>query len=123
MCGAQEVFNKEKINYIIVRVPGALEIAQTIKFYFDSKLETYDGFLALGCVIKGDTYHFEIVSNESARSLSYLSIHFSIPIANGILTTFDKKQALERSDKNKLNKGKESALACLSMIKIRKKLN
>tara|TARA_B100001741_G_scaffold117927_1_gene97290 strand:- start:1259 stop:1702 length:444 start_codon:yes stop_codon:yes gene_type:complete len=123
LCGAQEVFKKEKINYNIIRVPGALEIAQTIKFYFDSKLENYDGFLALGCVIKGDTYHFEIVSNESARSLSYLSIHFSIPIANGILTTFDKKQALERSDKNKLNKGKESALACLSMIKIRQKLN
>ena len=74
-------------------------------------------------MIRGETYHFEIVSNESARSLSYLSIHFSIPIANGILTTFDKKQALERSDKNKLNKGKESALACLSMIKIRQKLN
>ena len=122
LAGAKEVFHKNNIYYTVVRVPGALEIAQTIKFYYDSKMENFDGYLALGCVIKGETYHFEIVSNESANSLSYLSTHFSIPIANGILTTFDKKQAYERSEKNKLNKGKESALACVSIIKIRQKL-
>ncbi len=121
--GAIEILEKEKIIYKIIKVPGALEIAQTIKFFHESKSESFDGFVALGCVIKGDTYHFEIVSNESARALSNLSINFSIPISNGILTTFNRHQALDRSKINKLNKGREAALACLSMIKIKNKIN
>ena len=121
--GASEFFKREKISFDVVTVPGALEIAQTIKFFYEKKEKQYDGFLALGCVIKGDTYHFEIVANESARSLSNLSIQFSIPIANGILTTYNKNQAIKRSESNVLNKGKESALACLSLIKIKQNLN
>ena len=83
--GAINFFNSNKIDFDVVRVPGALEISQTIKFYHESDIN-YDGYLALGCVIKGETYHFELVSNESASSLSKLSIQFSIPIGNGILT-------------------------------------
>ena len=63
------------------------------------------------------TYHFEIVSNVSARSLSELSITYSLPIGNGILTVENKDQAIERSDPLKLNKGASAALACLSLIK------
>ena len=93
---AIKFFESEKIEFKCIRVPGALEIPQAIKFYHDSKRK-YDGYLALGCIIKGETYHFELVSNESARSLSELSLNFSIPIGNGILTTYDKKQADLRS--------------------------
>ena len=121
--GSSNLFKKKKINFDLVTVPGALEIAPTIKFYHENNENYYDGFLALGCVIKGETYHFEIVANESARCLSNLSIQLSIPIANGILTTFNKSQAIKRSKTNKLNKGKEFALACLSLIKIKQNLN
>ena len=122
LSGSSEFFKREKVSFDIIRVPGALEIAQTIKFFYETKEIKYDGFLALGCVIKGDTYHFEVVANESARALSNLSIQFSIPIANGILTTYNKSQAIKRSESDMLNKGKESALACLSLIKIKQKL-
>ena len=114
-----EFFKKQNVEYDYVFVPGALEIAPTIKFNHDGK-NNYDGYVALGCVIKGETYHFEIVANESARALCTLSLNYSIPIGNGILTTYNKEQALVRSKASKLNKGKEAALACLSMIKIKK---
>ena len=114
-------FESENVDFQCIRVPGALEISQAIKFYYDSKYK-YDGYLALGCIIKGETYHFELVSNESARSISDLSVRFSIPIGNGILTTYNKKQATMRSNASGLNKAKEAAFACLEMIKLKKKL-
>ena len=75
--------------------------------------------MALGCVIRGETYHFEIVANESSRALTNLSINYSIPIGNGILTVLNKDQAIIRSDPNQLNKGADAALACLSLINIK----
>ena len=81
-----------------------------------SQNDFFDGFIALGCVIRGETYHFEIVSNESARALTELSIRYSLPIGNGILTVENIDQAIERSDPKKLNKGAGAALACLSLI-------
>jgi 6,7-dimethyl-8-ribityllumazine synthase len=116
--GATNVLVSKSINYEILYVPGALEIAPAIKLTYDKSKDNsyFDGFIALGCVIRGETYHFEIVSNESARSLSDLSINYSLPIGNGILTVENKKQALERSDPKKLNKGSGAALACLSLI-------
>tara|TARA_A100001015_G_C15043974_1_gene742008 strand:- start:6262 stop:6714 length:453 start_codon:yes stop_codon:yes gene_type:complete len=115
---ASTFFINENVSFDYIIVPGALEIPQAIKFYYDSD-NNYDGYLALGCIIKGETYHFELVSNESARSLSNLSIKYSIPIGNGILTTYNKKQAIMRSDPLKLNKAKEAAFACIKMIKIK----
>lgn len=119
--GATNVLVSKSINYEILYVPGALEIAPAIKLTYDKSKDNsyFDGFIALGCVIRGETYHFEIVSNESARSLSDLSINYSLPIGNGILTVENKKQALERSDPKKLNKGYGAALACLSLIDIK----
>ena len=119
--GATEVLISKSINYKILYVPGALEITTAIKLTYDkSKNNPYfDGFIALGCVIRGETYHFEIVSNESARSLCDLSVRFSLPIGNGILTVENKYQALARSDPKKLNKGAGAALACLSLINIK----
>ena len=116
--GAIKVLRSNSVGYKIINVPGALEIAPSIKIYSEksSKDILFDGFVALGCIIRGETYHFEIVSNESARALSDLSITYSLPIGNGILTVENKEQAIERSDPLRLNKGAGAALACLSLI-------
>ena len=116
--GAIKVLNSNSVEYKIINVPGALEIAPSIKIYSEksSKENLFDGFVALGCIIRGETYHFEVVSNESARALSDLSITYSLPIGNGILTVENKEQAIERSDPLRLNKGAGAALACLSLI-------
>ena len=116
--GAIKVLKSNSVEYKIIQVPGALEIAPSIKIYSEksSKDILFDGFVALGCIIRGETYHFEIVSNESARALSDLSITYSLPIGNGILTVENKEQAIERSDPLRLNKGAGAALACLSLI-------
>ena len=119
--GATEVLASKSINYKILYVPGALEITPAIKLAYEKSKENpyFDGFIALGCVIRGETYHFEIVSNVSARSLCDLSIKYSLPIGNGILTVENKNQALTRSDPKKLNKGAGAAFACLSLIDIK----
>ena len=116
--GAVEVLKSNSVLYKIIHVPGALEIAPSIKIFYEKSSQNifFDGFIALGCIIRGETYHFEIVSNESARALSELSITYSLPIGNGILTVENKDQAIERSDPAKLNKGAGAALACLSLI-------
>ena len=116
--GAIKVLRSNSVEYKIINVPGALEIAPSIKIFSEksSKDILFDGFVALGCIIRGETYHFEIVSNESARALSDLSLTYSLPIGNGILTVENKEQAIERSDPLRLNKGAGAALACLSLI-------
>lgn len=116
--GAIEVLKSNSFKYKIIDVPGALEIAPSIKIFSEklSQNDFFDGFIALGCIIRGETYHFEIVSNESARALTELSVRYSLPIGNGILTVENKDQAIERSDPTKLNKGAGAALACLSLI-------
>ena len=119
--GASEILKSNSIDYEILYVPGALEIAPAIKLILDKteKKSLFDGFIALGCVIKGETYHFEIVANESSRAITNLSINNSIPIGNGILTVLNQDQAVKRSDPSKLNKGADAAFACLSLIKIK----
>ena len=119
--GASDILESNSVEYKILNVPGALEVAPAIKLVLDKSLKKpfFDGFVALGCVIRGETYHFEIVANESSRALTNLSINYSIPIGNGILTVSNKDQAIRRSDPNKLNKGAGAALACLSLINIK----
>ena len=119
--GASKILKSNSIEYKILYVPGALEISPAIKLILDkSKTKPlFDGFIALGCVIKGETYHFEIVSNESSRALTDLSLNYSIPIGNGILTVLNKDQAIKRSDPMQSNKGADAALACLSLINIK----
>ncbi|MDA0763827.1 MAG: 6,7-dimethyl-8-ribityllumazine synthase [Proteobacteria bacterium] len=122
--GASEILNEKSINYDVLFVPGALEIPPAIKLVSSNlnKSNFFDGYIALGCVIRGETYHFEIVATESARSLSNLSVLSSLPIGNGILTVENMEQAILRSDPKKLNKGAGAALACLSLIEIKNNL-
>ena len=122
--GATKVLKSNSVEYKILNVPGALEIAPAIKLVIDKSLKKplFDGFVALGCVIKGETYHFEIVANESARALTDLSLNYSIPIGNGILTVSNLDQAIKRSDPLHSDKGAGAALACLSLINIKNKI-
>ena len=119
--GASKVFEVNNVEYKILNVPGALEIATAIKLIYEKSKDkpVFNGFVALGCVIRGETFHFEVVSYQSAISLYNLSIKYSIPIGNGILTVENKNQAIIRSDPNKLNKGSGAAQACISLMNIK----
>ena len=95
-----------------ITVPGIFEIPVIISRNIDS----YDGFVALGCVIKGKTPHFKFISEATTNAIMLLSISNKKPIGNGIITCLNKKQAIERS-RSKKNKGREAAKAVLSVLK------
>ena len=103
----------------VLTVPGALEVPGAIALAADS--ERYDAFVALGAVIRGETYHFEIVSNESARGIMALTLD-GLPIGNGILTTENEAQAIARADPAQLDKGGGAALAALAMLDLKSRL-
>jgi 6,7-dimethyl-8-ribityllumazine synthase len=84
--------------------------------------KTYDGFVALGCVIRGETYHFEIVAGESARGLMDLGLHHGVCIGNGILTVENEEQALVRATPTGGDKGGDAARACLALINLRARI-
>ena len=112
-------FLKEKsFNFDVIEVPGALEIPQALNLQVIISKNTdhfYDGYIALGCVIKGETYHFEIVSNETNRCLMDVALKNSLILGNGIITAYNYDQALKRS----FDKGNEAASACYELIKIK----
>ena len=103
----------------ILTVPGALEVPGAIAMAFES--ERYDAFVAIGVVIRGETYHFEIVSNESARGIMALTMD-GLAIGNGILTTENEEQALRRADPAQLDKGGGAARAALAMMDLADRL-
>lgn len=99
-------------DIVVASVPGALELGVSLAQMADSF--EFDALIALGAVIRGDTYHFEIVSNESAAAISKVSLSHGIPIANGVLTTENSQQALDRAE----IKGKECAQAAVEMANL-----
>lgn len=115
--GATKKIKELGFDYEVITVPGALEIPTTIAFAAEA--EKYAGYVALGCVIRGETSHYDIVANESARGLMKLSIKKKLAIGNGILTVENEAQAIARADPKQKNKGGFSANACVEMIKIR----
>ena len=102
----------------VLTVPGALEVPGAIALAAESG--EYDGFVAIGVVIRGETYHFEIVAGESARAIMALTMD-GIPIGNGILTTENEDQALVRADPAQKNKGGEAAEAALALLNLVKR--
>jgi len=102
-------------DVVVEKVPGALEIPLALQWMAQSG--RFDCLAALGCVVRGDTYHFEVVANESARGLMDVALEVGIPVANGILTTDDEAQA-----KARLGKGAEAVRAALEMAELRRKL-
>src|SRR5438067_8383408 len=114
--GASEELRAAGHEFEVISVPGALEIPGAISFA--SKSGRYDGFVALGVVIRGETYHFEVVSNESARGLMALTLD-GLPIGNGILTVENEAQALTRAKPDEKNKGGEAAKAAIAMLELK----
>ncbi|WP_420960068.1 6,7-dimethyl-8-ribityllumazine synthase [Brucella sp. IR073] len=121
LIGAKAALDEAGATYDVVTVPGALEVPAVISFALDGETD-YDGFVALGCVIRGETYHFDIVANESARALMDLSVEEGIALGNGILTVENEEQAWVRARREEGDKGGFAARAALTMIKLREKL-
>ena len=110
--GSTNELKLNNINYDILFAPGCFEIPYLIS----KNIKKYKGFIALGCVIRGETYHFELISNECARKIIDISNEHLKPIGFGILTCENVKQAKIRSDIKKKNKGKEAANACIKLL-------
>ena len=111
--GASKLLSSYGIKKIkVLKAPGVFEIP----FVILKNINKYDGFIALGCVIKGETPHFDFISRSTFDAIMHLSISYKKPITNGIITSFNMKQALNRSN-NKNNKGIESAKAMISLLK------
>jgi 6,7-dimethyl-8-ribityllumazine synthase len=123
--GATAALERGGAFFDSVSVPGALEIPPAIMF---GKLggehggKSYDGYVALGCVIRGETYHFEIVAGQSGRALTELSVNYGLCIGNGILTVENEEQALVRANREIGDKGGDAARACLALIELRSRL-
>ena len=118
--GAINFLNENDISHEIINVPGALEIPTVINLIHDKVTNAVDiGFVAIGCVIRGETSHYDIVVNESASGINQLSISKNIIITNSILTVENNKQALERSLNDTTNKGYHAAYACNLLLDIK----
>lgn len=123
--GALAAIERLGASATVIEVPGALEIAAAAVIALDAAQRAgapYDGVVALGCVIRGETYHFEIVSNESSRALTDLSVARGLPLGNGILTVENEEQALVRADPKQGDKGADAALAALALIRLKRSL-
>jgi 6,7-dimethyl-8-ribityllumazine synthase len=116
--GARTAIEEAGHKHETVTVPGALEVPGAIAMAAESG--RYDGFVALGVIIRGETYHFEVVSNESARGLMALSMD-SLAIGNGILTVENEAQALTRARRTEKDKGGDAAKAALAMMALRER--
>ena len=113
--GTEMYLREISIAPSIIKAPGCFEIPYIIK----KKEKDFDGFIALGCIIRGETYHFELISNEVTRKIMDLSIVLNKPIGFGILTCDNIEQAQYRSDPARGNKGKEAAKACVDLLVLR----
>jgi len=112
----KDVTTKDFNQSNIFKVPGAFEIPFLVKKILSKSSKDFDAVVTLGCVIKGETAHFEYISSSVTESISKLSLKANIPIIYGILTTYNFEQALERSDPNKKNKGGEVMQAAIDTI-------
>ena len=124
--GAEDAITAFGAEFDVVTLPGALELPAAVALAEEAGHRptgvAYDGYVALGCVIRGETYHFEIVANESARGLMELAIGRRLAIGNGILTVEDEAQAWARARVSEGDKGGMAARACLDVIGLKHRL-
>lgn len=123
--GAVIQLDKSGVSYERIAVPGVLEIPAAIKFAirsldFFAARRRFDGYVALGCVIRGETTQYDLVSRESARALQDLTIQYTLAVGNGILTVENREQAWARAAVDQKNKGAFAAQACLDMIELKR---
>ena len=124
--GAKHVLDKAGATYQVVTVPGALEIPGAIKLAHEAgnagRLERrFDGYVAIGCVIRGETTHYDTVCQESARGLMDLTICNNLAIGNGIITVEGEDQAWARARPEEQDKGGGAAKACLAMVALKQR--
>ena len=125
LVGATSAVKEAGAHFERVSVPGALEIAPALAIALDAAEAVgnpYDGAVALGCVIRGETLHFEIVSQESARALLDLSVAHRMPIGNGILTVDSDAQAWARARPEEADKGGDAARAALALVRLKRRV-
>jgi 6,7-dimethyl-8-ribityllumazine synthase len=125
LAGATRALSEAGAIFDCVSVPGSLEVAPAIAIALDAAERAgkpYEGAVALGCVIRGETLHFEIVSQESARALSELSVARRVPIGNGILTVDTDAQAWARARPEEADKGGDAARAALALVRLKRRL-
>ncbi len=125
LAGAMRALNEAKASVDRVSMPGSLEIPPAIAIAVDAarrKRRPYDGVVALGCVIRGETIHFEIVSQQSARGLMELSVARGLPIGNGIITVENEAQAFARARMDEQDKGGDAARAALALVALKQRL-
>ena len=126
LAGAMAAVEEAGVQFDRLSVPGALELAPALAMALEAAEaagKPYDGAVALGCVIRGETLHFEIVSQESARALLNLSVARRVPIGNGILTVDTDEQAWARARKEEADKGGDAVRAALSLIRLKRHLD
>jgi 6,7-dimethyl-8-ribityllumazine synthase len=125
LAGATKVLKEAHVEFDCITVPGSLEIPSAIAIALDAAHRRrcpYDGVVALGCVIRGDTIHYEIVSHQSARGLMDLSIVRNVPIGNGIITVDTEAQAWQRARPNEQDKGGAAAGVALALVGLKRRL-
>ena len=125
LAGATRALEEAGAAFDRVSVPGSLEVAPAIAIALDAGERSgkpYEGAVALGCVIRGETLHFEIVSQESARALLALAVERRVPIGNGILTVDTDAQAWARARPDEADKGGDAARAALALVRIKRRL-
>ena len=120
VAGAKAALKAKGHEVEVITVPGALEIPGTIAMAAEA--QQYDGFVAIGVVIRGETYHFEIVAGESARGIMALTMD-GIAIGNGILTVENEAQAIVRADPKQKDKGGEAAIAAMALLNLQNRFN
>jgi 6,7-dimethyl-8-ribityllumazine synthase len=119
--GAIAELDKAGVKHKILEVPGCFEIPAALSMAIKSK--KYDGFVALGCVIRGETSHYDYVCNECASGINRIAIKERVAVGFGIITAENDKLALARADAKQKNVGGKAALACLAMIDIKEKMD
>ncbi len=122
MEGVKEVLDEASATFDYVTVPGVLEIPAAVAMAEVSS-KVYDGYITIGCVIRGETTHYEIVSNESARALMDLSVEHKLALGNGIQTVENEAQAWARAKRDEKNKGGGAAKAALDMIALKREFS
>lgn len=125
--GTAAVLDAAGATYVREWVGGSFELPAAIRFAIDAQnavpaAQRFDGFIALGCVIEGETDHYEHICREASRGLMDLAVQFAIPLGFGVLTCRSYEQAIERAAVDRKNKGADVAQACLRMIELKQKL-
>ena len=121
--GAARILTEAGAVHDRIDVAGALELPQAIRMALRARSGRYEAFVALGCVIRGDTDHYDHVCREAMRGLMDVALQYGVPVGNGLLTVHAEQQAVERAGPDGFNKGAEAAVAALGLVQAARRLD